>query len=159
MGSYQYYRQIFEVDTSGGSCYIPEYHRTIQAFEVAFLLGYQAQPGRRLSIDFFGGIGGTIFHSPLVSYRVLPGRLRLCFHFTDNARRRPHFAPRRTTRTPLRHRYRMDLTMKHPQLQKPLLGYAQLFQLPTRVLRMLTKKMGEMLSTSRPSLCLQAIPI
>jgi hypothetical protein len=57
MGSYQYYRQIFEVDTSGRSWYIPEYHRTIQAFEAAFLLGYQAQLGRRLSIDFWGGLG------------------------------------------------------------------------------------------------------
>jgi hypothetical protein len=57
MGSYQYYWQTFEVDTSGGSWYIPEYHRTIQAFEVAFLLGYQAQLGRRLSIDFWGGVG------------------------------------------------------------------------------------------------------
>jgi hypothetical protein len=57
MGSYQYYRQIFEVDTPGGSWYIPEYHRTIQAFEAAFLLGYQAQLGRRLSIDFWGGLG------------------------------------------------------------------------------------------------------
>jgi hypothetical protein len=57
MGSYQYYRQVFEVDTSGGSWYIPEYHRTIQAFEAAFLLGYQVQLGRRLSIDFWGGVG------------------------------------------------------------------------------------------------------
>jgi hypothetical protein len=56
MGSYQCYRQNFEVDTSGGSWYIPEYHRTIQAFETAFLLGYQAQLGRRLSIDFWGGL-------------------------------------------------------------------------------------------------------
>jgi len=58
MGSYQYYWQTFKkVDTLGGSWYTPEYHRTIQAFEVAFLLGYQVQLGQRLSIDFWGGLG------------------------------------------------------------------------------------------------------
>jgi hypothetical protein len=58
MGSYQHYFQTFErVDTSGGYGYFPEYDRTIQAFEVAFLLGYQVQLGRWLSIDFWGGLG------------------------------------------------------------------------------------------------------
>jgi hypothetical protein len=76
MGSYQYYRQTFEVDTSGGSWYIPEYHRTIQAFEVAFLLGYQVQLGRRLSIDFWGGVGARYsIHrwSPIQFSQAAPG--------------------------------------------------------------------------------------
>ncbi len=56
-GGYQHYRQSLQVDTSGGYGYFREYERTIQAFEVAVLLGYQTQVGRRLSIDFWGGWG------------------------------------------------------------------------------------------------------
>jgi len=56
-GGYQHYRQSLQVDTSGGYGYFREYERTIQAFEVAVLLGYQTQVGRRLSIDFWGGLG------------------------------------------------------------------------------------------------------
>ncbi len=57
MGGYQYYHQSLRVDTSGGYGYLQEYERTIQALEVAFLLGYHTQIGRRLSVDFWGGLG------------------------------------------------------------------------------------------------------
>jgi hypothetical protein len=98
MGSYQYYRQIFEVDTSGRPWYLPEYHRTIQAFEAAFLLGYQVQLGRRLSIDFWGGVGAR--------YSIHRWSPTKCPHpgpFLDRTGvGDPHFAARWTTRTPLR---------------------------------------------------------
>ncbi len=56
-GGYQYYHQSLQVDTSGGYGYFREYERTIQALELALLLGYHTQMGRRLSIDFWGGLG------------------------------------------------------------------------------------------------------
>lgn len=57
MGGYQYYHQSFQIDTSGGYGYFRDYERTIHALEVALLLGYHTQMGRRLSIDFWGGLG------------------------------------------------------------------------------------------------------
>jgi hypothetical protein len=64
MGGFQYYHQnLGYIDTS--YVYPPPsppplpvpYERTVQAFSLGFLIGYQAQLGGRFAIDFYTGLG------------------------------------------------------------------------------------------------------
>lgn len=52
-GGFQYYYQDF----SRGNASLSEYQRTILAFSLSFLIGYQTRLGERFVMDLFAGIG------------------------------------------------------------------------------------------------------
>ncbi|MCS7189839.1 MAG: DUF3575 domain-containing protein [Bacteroidia bacterium] len=81
-GGFQFYQQNLDIDTAYvAPPTIPSsvpYERTIQAFSLSLLVGYQLQVGTHLVIDIFGGVGARYSQhrwrpqKPPISY--YPGR-------------------------------------------------------------------------------------